>query len=399
MAPLIEQTLLWLCLGWCHGDHQSRTKAAVHCLWDVLHEVEPGLRLHETKSCRTVATTMAQWRCTVPQGLSQKIIGTSRLHILIGFTVDGKLSIRNAMTRLKENGRDGGHLFAALWRAGDAWGPDEQLCALMIPSKKYLEQCVATEQASAAKKSVPKQKGNGGASISLSSLLAHSHAKARSPSPTISAPRTPSKCSSPSARPCDSDRDDGDLLQAKGVFRGNDCGSELLQLSMSAPVGWDPAQTATNLRLASVGNEISVMLEVPSAQSPQRRKHEEIWNDIKELAKSPEGTLTPGAKRRHIESTAAKMQNLSREALGAPNRAFEEGPETSVLFDSAVNRRLYQFTRTLPPNMTLQRSARPGQPLAGQVHVGSDGRIIAEVYPVHGSETPTAAGALAQRNN
>ena len=43
MAPLIEQ-LLWLCLGWCHGDHHSRTKAAVHCLWDVLHEVEPGLR-------------------------------------------------------------------------------------------------------------------------------------------------------------------------------------------------------------------------------------------------------------------------------------------------------------------------------------------------------------------
>ena len=62
MEPLIEQ-LLWLCLGWCHGDHHSRTKAAVHCLWDVLHEVEPGLRLHEIKSCKTVARSLILCHC------------------------------------------------------------------------------------------------------------------------------------------------------------------------------------------------------------------------------------------------------------------------------------------------------------------------------------------------
>ena len=49
MEPLIEQ-LLWLCLGWCHGGHQSRTKAAVHCLLDVLREVE-RLPTSSTAAC------------------------------------------------------------------------------------------------------------------------------------------------------------------------------------------------------------------------------------------------------------------------------------------------------------------------------------------------------------
>ena len=105
--------LLWLCLGWNHG--QRSNKLASCALLEVLREEEPNIYLHSMEHCNSAKATLQTWGCQLPEGVDATVRDNTRMRVqmVIGVVIDLKLSFEQALATLENKGRSQGHLFRA----------------------------------------------------------------------------------------------------------------------------------------------------------------------------------------------------------------------------------------------------------------------------------------------